>query len=789
VAGVVDAPVEGTFGVEPALAAPKETGYVNDMDEIVQEFLVESHENLDQLDRDLVALEQDPNSRDRLSSIFRTIHTIKGTSGFLAFAKLERVTHVGESVLSRLRDGKLALTPEMTTALLQMVDAVRAILASIERTGLEGDADHTALIATLTQLQDGPAPDPSEQAPREVDDGRPLLGDLLIKTGKATEEDIHFAIREQEIGDPRHIGEILVEQGVLEPGEVAEVLSVQGDVTPQRSIYESTLRVDVALLDDLMNLVGELVLTRNQIVAKIAGLGDPTLLRASQRLNVIATELQAGVMASRMQPINMVWQKIPRIVRDICVNVSKSVQVEMEGQDTELDKTIIEAINAPLTHLVRNAVDHGIETPEVRTAAGKPADGIVSLRARHESGSVTIEIADDGAGVNLTKVREKALQKGLVTRDTMATMSDRDIIGLIFLPGFSTAEKITNVSGRGVGMDVVRTNIEKIGGTIEVVSVTGVGTTVRIKIPLTLAIIPALSVRSGGQRYAVPQVNLLELVRLEPDEVPVVVQNVHAAPVFRLRDSLLPLIYLHERLGVESQRPADAPTYIVVLQAEDRQFGLVVDEVEDTQEIVVKALQKQIKGVGAFAGATILGDGRVSLILDVISMAAHANVGSIARDSEVSDEAAEQVETESMLITSIGADRRVAIPLDAVTRLEELPTSALEQVGPRQMLQYRGEIIPIVRICDVLNDAIATVDADAPLRVVVYRRGERTVGLIVNDILDIVEEAVQVTTDIADTGVSSTAVVQHRITELLDVRQAILAADPSFFDDTATAGV
>jgi len=762
---------------------------VNDMDEIVQEFLVESHENLDQLDRDLIALEQDPNSRERLSSIFRTIHTIKGTSGFLAFAKLEKVTHVGESVLSRLRDGKLALTPEMTTALLEMVDAVRAILASIERTGLEGDVDHSALIEKLTTLQDGPAPDPSEQAPREVDDGRPLLGDLLIKTGKATAEDVHFAIREQEIGDPRHIGEILVEQGVLEPGEVAEVLSVQGDVAPQRSIYESTLRVDVALLDDLMNLVGELVLTRNQIVAKIAGLGDPTLLRASQRLNVIASELQSGVMASRMQPINMVWQKIPRIVRDICVNVAKTVQVEMEGHDTELDKTIIEAINAPLTHLVRNAVDHGIEAPEVRTAAGKPADGTVSLTARHESGSVTIEIRDDGAGVNLEKVREKALQKGLVTRDTLAAMSERDIIALIFLPGFSTAEKITNVSGRGVGMDVVRTNIEKIGGTIEVISVTGVGTTVRIKIPLTLAIIPALSVRSGGERYAVPQVNLLELVRLEPDELATVIQNVHDAPVFRLRDSLLPLIYLHDRLGVAAQRRDDGPTYIVVLQADDRQFGLVVDEVEDTQEIVVKALQKQIKGVGLFAGATILGDGRISLILDVISMAAQAKVGVTASDRDDVGVTEEQTEMESMLITSIGADRRMAIPLDEVTRLEELPQSALEQVGPREMLQYRGEIIPIARIADLVSDSAVTGDADAPLRVVVYRRGERTVGLIVNDILDIVEEAVQVTTDIADSGVTATVVVGNRITELLDVRRAILAADPSFFDDTAKAGV
>ena len=756
---------------------------MNDMDEIVQEFLVESYENLDQLDRDLVALEQDPSSRDRLGSIFRTIHTIKGTSGFLAFPKLERVTHVGESLLSRLRDGKLSLTAEMTTGLLAMVDAVRGLLACIEATGLEGDADHTAVIAVLTRLQDGPSP--AAAAPAE--EPRPMIGDLLVQTGKATEEDVHFAIREQEIGDPRHIGEILVEQGVLEPGEVAEMLSQQGDVIPQqRSIYESTLRVDVALLDDLMNLVGELVLTRNEIVSTIAGQGNQVLLRASQRLNGIATELQAGVMAARMQPINMVWQKIPRIVRDICVNVDKTVHLDIEGQDTELDKTIIEAINAPLTHLVRNAVDHGIEDAKVRLAAGKPAEGRIAMRARHESGAVTIEILDDGAGINLTKVRDKALQKGLVTPQQLRGMSDADLTNLIFLPGFSTAERVTNVSGRGVGMDVVRTNIEKIGGAIDVQSAMGVGTTIRIKIPLTLAIIPALSVRSGGERYAVPQVNLLELVRLEADEAATAIQTIHSAPVFRLRDALLPLIYLHDRLGLESQRPDGGALFIVVLQADDREFGLVVDDVEDTQEIVVKALQKQIKGVGVFAGATIHGDGRVCLILDVGALAERVAEGGALRDTAEAVAETAAVETESLLITLIGGERRLAIPLESVTRLEELPFSALERVGPREMLQYRGAIIPMARVSDVVTGGSGP-GGDGPLSVVVYRRGERTVGLVVDEILDVVDQPVYERDEATHDGVDATIVVASRITEVLDVREAILRADPSFFDDAVTA--
>lgn len=754
---------------------------MNDMDEIVQEFLVESHENLDQLDRDLVALERDPESRERLSSIFRTIHTIKGTTGFLAFSELEKVTHAGESLLSRLRDGKLHLNAEITTGLLSMVDAVRRLLADIERTGAEAEHDHTDLIAELTALQETAA-----KAPAQEDAPQPRLGDLLIKTGRATEDDVHFAIREQEIGDRRHIGEILVEQGVIAPGEVAEMLGQQGDQMPQRSIYESTLRVDVALLDELMNLVGELVLSRNQIVSTIAGAGDGVLLRASQRLSTIATDLQAGVMRARMQQINIVWQKIPRVVRDICVTVGKTVAVEMEGQDTELDKTIIEAINAPLMHIVRNAVDHGIELAEVRLAAGKPVEGRIRLSARHESGSVTIEISDDGSGIDLDRVRAAALKRGLVNPVDLAAMTEEDITALVFLPGFSTAEKVTNVSGRGVGMDVVRNNIEKIGGSSELRSVPGVGTTVIIKIPLTLAIMPALSVSAGGHRYAIPQVNLLELIRLEPEEAATDIQTIHGAPVFRLRDDLLPLVYLHERLGIASLRGECDPLFIAVLQAEDREFGLVVDTIEDTQEIVVKPLQKQISGIDVFAGATVFGDGSVSLILDVAEMSQHARRRT-APDQVV---AAVTVARSRMLITNIGAHRRLAVPISGVTRLEELPASALENVGDREMLQYRGAIIPMARVADVVHDAesAGTHIDDAPLQVVVYRRGARTVGLVVNEILDIVEDVADISTDIAAAGIETTLVIGDRITELLDVHAAIIAADPEFFaDETAGA--
>ncbi len=756
---------------------------MNDMDEIVQEFLVESHENLDQLDRDLVTLEQDPNSRERLSSIFCTIHTIKGTSGFLAFAQLERVTHAGESLLSRLRDGKLSLTAEVTTGLLSMVDAVRRLLADIERTGAEGPQDHTQLIADLTRLQEAPAPAPDSSG-GSAEETRPLLGDLLIQTGKATEDDVHFAIREQEIGDRRHIGEILVGQGVLEPGEVAEILGQQGDTVPQRSIYESTLRVDVGLLDELMNLVGELVLTRNQIVARNSQNGDAALLRASQRLNTITTELQGCVMRARMQQINIVWQKIPRVVRDLSISVGKTVHVEMEGQETELDKTIIEAINAPLTHLVRNAVDHGIESAEQRIKAGKPAEGRIWLRARHESGSVTIEIQDDGAGIHLDEVRSTARKKGLISTAKLNEMSDEDIMNLVFLPGFSTAEKITNVSGRGVGMDVVRTNIDKIGGSIDLRSKPGIGTTVQIKIPLTLAIMPALFVKSGEHRYAIPQANLLELLRLEPEDAATVIQTIHGAPVFRLRDELLPLIFLHERLGVEPVPCADESTLIVVLQAEDREFGLVVDEIEETQDIVVKPLQRQLAGIPVFVGATIYGDGQVSLILDVAAMAANARRRT---SSERGADAGASRKT-TVLITNIGVDRRLAIPCASITRLERMPSTALEIVGGREMLQYRGLIIPMARINKLVGSEIVSRPGDDTLQLVVYKHRGRTVGLVVNEIVDIVDDDGGLTSDIGSDGVTSSVVLGHHITEVLDVRAAILTADPAFFDEDEMDG-
>jgi chemotaxis protein histidine kinase CheA len=889
--------------------------------EIVKEFLVESYENLDRLDRDLIALEKNPADCEILASVFRTIHTIKGTSGFLAFNQLEAVTHVGESLLARLRDGQLVLSPEITTALLAMVDAVRQMLSSIETAGNEGERKDQELIATLTRLwqtssEAGLAPGATaakaEGQENNSSTPAPNLGDVLISQHLANASDIHEALQQQNAGDPRHVGEILVEKGSVKPQDVLEALNLQQQARGQ-SASDSTIRVDVSQLDRLMNRVGELVLLRNQIVQFTSSSEDAGLLATSQRLNLLTTELQEGVMKTRMQPIGNIWSKFPRSVRDVALSCGKRVRIEMEGKETELDKTIIEAIKDPLTHLVRNSVDHGIESPEARTAAGKNSEGLLFLRAFHEGGQVNIEITDDGSGLDYEKIRSKAIQKGMITADQAARMTEREITNLIWLPGFSTAEKVSNVSGRGVGMDVVKTNIEKIGGTVDLQSKPGLGSTVRMKIPLTLAIIPALMVTTAGDRYAIPQVSLLELVRLEREQARKGIELVNGVPVHRLRGQLLPLVYLNRELKVDgSARASSSPqpsetsrselvdfalareahkdwvkrlrdvldgkmtmtvdqagshelctlgkwvystglqeygdiaemralekahagfhdmvrdivvlkqngsqaqseqqfrnvesasekvielltvverkvseaqnANIVVLRADDQQFGLVLDEINDTEEIVVKPLSKQLKSVNTYAGATIMGDGKVALILDVLGLAQRAHVINEVRDRAVADKTkqtlgvAESSKRNAVLLFQYGENGRMAIDLSLVARLEEFPRDTIEVAGDREVVQYRGQIMPLVRVSEVLESKHRKpVEAgQESLHVVVYAEKGRSVGLVVDRILDIVEESFVMQRQDGRKGMMGSAVIQKRVTDILDVPELLQVAE------------
>ncbi len=769
--------------------------------EIVKEFLVESYENLDRLDQELIALEKDPGNRETLASIFRTIHTIKGTSGFLAFNQLEAVTHVGENLLARLRDRQLTLTPAITTALLSMVDAVRQMLGSIEDVGNEGERHDQELIVTLTRVMQtkndtnptaAPSPAQPESRQNALPEPGPKLGDILVSKGKADASDVTAAVDRQSEGDPRHVGEILVEKGVVQPRDVVDALNAQQQARGQ-SASDSTIRVDVAQLDRMMNGMSELVLLRNQIVQYSNSTDDSELLGTSQRLNLLTTELQEGVMKTRMQPIGNIWSKFPRTVRDVALGCGKQVRIEMEGKETELDKTIIEAIKDPLTHLVRNAVDHGIESPEVRRAVGKNPEGLLFLRAFHEGGQVNIEIMDDGGGLEFEKIRNKAIQKALISADQAARMTEREITKLIFLPGFSTAEKVTSVSGRGVGMDVVRTNIEKIGGIVDVQSKPGQSTTVRMKIPLTLAIIPALIVASGGDRYAIPQVSLLELVRLEGEQARKGIEQVNGAPVYRLRERLLPLVYLNRELKVDAKgQDAEAgeaqSVNIVVLRADDRQFGLVVDEINDTEEIVVKPLSKQLKTVNTYAGATIMGDGKVALILDVMGLAQRANVVSEVRDRSLSEEGGEEAQVaasgnqrKAVLLFQYGESGRMAVDLGLVARLEEFSRNTVEIAGDQEVVQYRGQIMPLIRVSEALEGRYrkAAESEQESLQVVVYSDKGRSVGLVVDRILDIVEESFVMQRQTGRNGILGSAVIQKRVTDILDVPGLIAAADQS----------
>ena len=767
------------------------------MDDIVAEFLVESHENLDQLDRDLVALEREPGSRELLSSIFRTVHTIKGTCGFLAFHTLESVTHVGESLLARLRDGQMTLDPQLTTVLLEMVDAVRSLLSQIEATGAEGDADYSLLVGRMQDILDGKTPKPAPAAePDETSAIAPAAETAVAPVSEpetvpdATAHDADAEEEPETEPDELSLGhdDEPLDEAEHENAEEPEHADEPAPATagaPQaaaqqngsrRSVADSSIRVDVDLLDELMNLVGELVLTRNQLLQRAATRQDGELQRTAHRLNLIAGELQEGVMKTRMQPIDNVWNKLPRVVRDLSISLGKQVRVEMEGRDTELDKTILEAVKDPLTHLVRNSVDHGIESPKDRRAVGKPPEGMLLLRAFHEGGQVIIEITDDGAGIDPEKLRNQAVTRGMITREAAANMGDREALHLIFQPGFSTAARVTNVSGRGVGMDVVKTNIERIGGAIDIASTIGLGTTVRIKIPLTLAIIPALVINAADNLYAIPQINLLELVRLDREQAAARIETIQGTPVYRLRGDLLPLVDLREQLGLEAVE--HDTTFIVVLQADGKQFGVVVDEIKDTEEIVVKPLGKQLRHLDLYAGATIMGDGRIALILDANALARHAGMvneaASAAGKEEKSSNAGERT---SLLLLGLSDGRRVALPLSSVDRLEQFQSHLVERVGGYEVVQYRGEILPLARLDRALQ-AYGDQGEDDLIHVVVCRHRGLAIGFVVSEIHDIVDEEISVRTHLDTGGHQGSALVGEHVTELVDVERAVSAIDP-----------
>ncbi|MDA8392081.1 MAG: chemotaxis protein CheA [Actinomycetota bacterium] len=774
-------------------------------EEIMAEFMVESIENLDRLDDDLLRLEQDPTDRNSLNSAFRSLHTIKGTAGFVGLPNIERVSHAGESLLSRLRDEGAALSSEGAGALLSTVDALRSMMSSVQSAGNDGDDDHQALVDNLLALAEQAHVQASGQATRSgaIGAGDPEAAVPDASTNEAAVPDA--AVPEAAV--PGDMATDLSWSAGTEPATAPQATQAPPASTaaapkttepataskgageaPAAAEHtearpESSVRVDVGLLDRLMNLVGELVLARNQLLQVVGAESDQELSLACQRLSLITTELQESVMKTRMQPIGNVWAKFPRVVRDLARSCGKQVRLEMEGQETELDRTIIESIKDPLTHLVRNAVDHGIEDAATRRAAGKPDEGVLSLRAYHEGGYVTIEVAEDGAGIDPERVRQRAVERGLVTADQAARMNDRELTAMIFLPGFSTAKTVSSVSGRGVGMDVVKTHVERIGGSVDVTSALGVGTSFHLKIPLTLAIVPALIVTSDGERYAIPQVSLLELVRLDGDRALEALESVGDAPVFRRRGKLLPLVFLRHELGSAQLFDGDGSLNVVVLQVEDQAFGLVVDAVNDSEEIVVKPLRGQLKDVPVFAGATIMGDGRVALILDVAGIARRSEATGEGKRPAADDSARLNVDSlrQTLLVLATGERGRVAVSLEQVSRLEEFDISKIESAGNRDVVQYRGHLLPLIHLSDAMGIPRSMTEEDL-VAVVVVQVGEREVGVAVDGILDIVEQDVVFEEQLGRDGILGSAVVAGRATEVVELEALVRNADPSLFE-------
>jgi two-component system, chemotaxis family, sensor kinase CheA len=736
------------------------------MDELLGEFLTETNESLATLDLELVKLEQNPNDPALLNNIFRLVHTIKGTCGFLGLPRLEHVAHAGENVLGKARDGELNVTPEAVSLILAALDRIKWILSALEQTEAEPAGDDADLIDRLNAMAEGRLVAAPKPAP--VAAAAPPVEAKPAPTAAAEEEPAPGT------GDPvdaleaawnsTPFPEITPQAEVKhDPVAAAEPMAPMAE----SQIANQSIRVSVDLLENLMTTVSELVLTRNQLLQMVRGRSDSQFNVPLQRLSQVTSELQESVMKTRMQPIGNAWAKLPRIIRDLGHELGKKIDLQMVGADTELDRQVLELIKDPLTHMVRNSADHGLEGTAERVKAGKPETGRVVLNAYHEGGHIVIQITDDGRGLNLKRIREKAVAKGLAGEAEVAAMSDAQVAQFIFKAGFSTAAQVTSVSGRGVGMDVVRTNIEKIGGTIDLKTKEGKGTSFTIKIPLTLAIVSALIVECKGERFAIPQISVVELVRASNDSEHKI-ETINRTPVLRLRNRLLPLVHLSRVLKLDGGEQIDtSEAFVVVTQVGAYTFGIVVDRVFDTEEIVVKPVSPLMRDVPIFSGNTILGDGSVIMILDPNGIAAatgdHAAEQGQAEETEAARRSTGDDKT-SLLVFRAGGTEPKAVPLSLVARLEDIPVDTVETSNGQSMVQYRGRLMPLVK----LNESY-DFRAEGRQPVLVFAEGERSMGLVVDEIVDIVED--KLTMEIASDrpGVLGSAIVAGKATELIDV--------------------
>ncbi|MGB6535751.1 MAG: chemotaxis protein CheW [Xanthobacteraceae bacterium] len=731
------------------------------MDDLLREFLTETSESLERVDAELVRFEREPNNAKILGNIFRLVHTIKGTCGFLDLPRLEALAHAAETLMGKFRDG-MPVTSEAVTLILSTIDRIKLILDEIEKERQEpagGDGDLIDLLGRMTEEGHRAEPVQGETA----EQGRAAVQPVDSETAES-EEAAAPDDRETDERDETH-----------EPPD--EQMAQRSDEERGERIANHSIRVNVDTLDRLMTTVSELVLTRNQLLEIVRQHENSEFKVPLQRLSNVTAELQEGVMKTRMQPIGNAWQILPRIVRNLCAELGKQIELKMHGAETELDRQVLELVKDPLTHLVRNCADHGIESAAERVAAGKPAAGTIRLSACHRGGHVIIEIADDGRGLDVARIRRKVLEQGLASEGKIAAMPDTEICNFIFAPGFSTAVQVTSISGRGVGMDVVRSNIEQIGGTVDLHTVAGAGATFTIKIPLTLAIVAALIVEAGGERFAVPQLSVLELVRAS-SRGEHRIERIKETPVLRLRNMLLPLIYLKDVLHLGECDGDNG--FIVVTQVGNQCFGIVVDGVFHTEEIVIKPMSAKLRHIAAFSGTTILGDGSVIMIIDPNGIA--QRLGRLPRAAGMDE--AEQRDREqavadeiiSMLVFRAGSHQLKAVPLSLVTRLEEIDCRKIEISDGRYLVQYRDQLMPLVRI-----EAQSDIKRDGAQPILVFSDGGRSMGLLVDEIVDIVEDRLDIEVASERAGVLGYAVIKGNATEIIDVGHFLPQAFADWF--------
>lgn len=733
------------------------------MDDLISEFITETQESLDGLDAALLSFETNPNDKAMLDKIFRIMHTVKGTCGFLGLARLEKIAHTAETLLDVFRSGQRLADPADIAVILIAIDQIRALCSEISGNGTEPAGDDSDLInAIKKQIDGGISAGPAEpelsapEPPVPPTPETPTPPSLPMAAAPA----------------PTH---------TPAPAPAASP-------APTTDSSNDFLRVHVDTLEELLTMVSELVLTRNQILQSVKTLDDTPLGKPIQRLNNVVSDLQDSVMKTRMQPVGNAWTKLPRIIRDIAHEQNKKIHFEMTGEHTAIDRQVLEMIKDPLLHMVRNSADHGIETPQDRIASGKNETGNVKLSAHHEGGYVVITIQDDGKGLSPEKLRAAAIKKGLGSPEDIAAMPDKQVLSFIFAPGFSTAEQVTSISGRGVGMDVVRTNIEKIGGTIDLESVIGRGTTFTIRIPLTLAIISALMIESGGLQYAVPELTVQEILRIKPQDKRKI-EHIDGRPFLHYRGITLPLVPMADYLGHHKDAGDDAGKryYIVVIRTGGILYGMIVDQITGIEEIVVKPLSTLLQALPLFSGNTIMGDGRVVLILDPVGIAVTAKIEQLQKDAAAhhAEDDPSAVPTEnilSFLLFHANGDTPKAVPSFLISRIETFNAEQIEYVGAQTVMQYNSRLINLY--------SFGAMPPGQKIKTLIFADENRdhTFGLMIDDIIDITDSSLDLNSNGQRPGILGSSIIDGRATEIIDINHFTDFQDQRQKGNSATTG-